>query len=785
VKHRISVYGADYEMVRLLYTFAGTRMLLLDALNLAGGSEGVWFRKNGETLTAVAENEPVPMQMQQFVLLRPYELDNNVVRIPAGLDQNEVKQQLCKIVEGRLEAQINPADSENLLYDLTVALEGELQAGYNDVTVAVAANGTRAPGYLESNTVTVNVDFYQPVSADWVTSGTKAGVVKFGASVSGTLHITWTDGSSEKQMTEAVTNITEYDAASWLWDELTADGIVLAWVETAENGVTYPLTQKAKMDFEGMKLVEGFRPVGNPAEVKVYHGSNLVLNAKDFMGGFEGTLKDRPEVNLRISMNDDSVIYEESNRVNRVNIGVYFNSTGPKCILNFNRVLKVYSNPDHFALSIDYENETVRVEISQNAPSEVKHRIGHHVVYNDQLYGTLNATSSILIPIPEIQFGKQMTLNISPENFGESSIELSIDIPARPELEVALTHVTHEKNTFHVTKAEKGCNVQYKIGGTWQQLTGDTLDVYLTQTAETAVQFRIPADQAAKRFKNEVSLTAKATPLLTVTGGTGLVGETLMARWLNDNRVNDADIRYAWIWANTGTAARGTERVYTPDWSDAGKNLQAIATCEVNGVTYATVSELIPVSLPAPLYAVDYEAETLTVSLPEGASMPPEGFACQASWCCMNGNDVEWRDATLMVDGKAVISLTGVLDDENDNDELTAVKLELLEGKTVKASSTTTLDKAVSLKLERPEFTAISPDIGGSTPVSITLELTDLTDEYRLTKDGTVYPHDGNGVFSGLTGETEYAMEGRVPGSNEHKLFASFWRIIQYWSTAQ
>lgn len=790
VKHRISVYGADYEMARLLYTFAGTRMLLLDALDLAGGSEGVWFRKIGETLTAVAENELVPMQMQQFVLLRPYELENNVVRIPAGLDQNEVKQQLCKIVEGRLEAQINPADSENLLYDLTVTLEGELQEGYNEVTVAVAANGTRAPGYLESNKVTVNVAFYQPVSAEWVTSGKEAGVVKFGASVSGTLHITRKDGSSEEQMTEEVTDITEYDAARWLWDKIKNDGTVLAWVETAENGVTYPLTQTAEMDFKKVKTVDGFRPASSPAEIKVYYGSALVLNAEDFMGGFEGTLKERPEVNLRISMNDDSVIYEESNRVNRVNIGVYFNSTGPKCILNFDRVLKVYSNPDHFDLSIDYENEKVRVALSQNAPSEVKHRIGHYVVYNGQLYGTLNATGSIPIPIPDKQFGEQMTLNISPENFGESSIELSIDIPARPELEVALTHVTHEKNTFHVTKAEEGCTVEYykaatdeSATGTWQQLTGGTLDVDLTQTAEKTVQFRIPADATAKRFKKEVSLTAKATSRLDVTGGTGLVGETLTARWLNDNRVNDADIRYAWIWANTGTAARGTDWVYTTDWSDAGKNLQALATCEVNGVTYATVSELIPVSLPAPLYAVDYEAETLTVSLPEGAPMPSEGFAYQASWGRMNGNDVEWRDATLMVDGKAVISLTGVLDDENDYDWLTAVKLELVENETVKASSTTTLDEALPLK--RSTQTPALPRQPRRTPVSITFSNLNSSYEYRLTKDGTVYPHDGNGVFSGLTGETEYAMEGRVPGSNEEERFASVWMIIQYWSTAQ
>ena len=781
VKHRISVYGADYEMARLLNTNAGTRMLLLKALYLASGIEGVWFRQDGETLTAVAENELVPMQMQQFVLLRPYELENNVVRIPAGLDQNEVKQQLCKIVEGRLEAQINPADSENQLYDLTVTF---VRQEGDEVTVAVAANGTRAPGYLESNTVTVEVVLYQPVSAEWVTSGTEAGVVKFGASVSGTLHITRKDGSSEEQMTEEVTDITEYDAARWLWDKIKNDGTVLAWVETAENGVTYPLTQTAKMDFKKVKTVDGFQPASSPAEIKVYYGSALVLNAEDFMGGFEGTLKERPEVNLRISMNDDSVIYEESNRVNRVNIGVYFNSTGPKCILNFDRVLKVYSNPDHFDLSIDYENEKVRVALSQNAPSEVKHRIGHYVVYNGQLYGTLNATGSIPIPIPDKQFGEQMTLNISPENFGESSIELSIDIPARPELEVALTHVTHEKNTFHVTEPDEGCDVEYKVGGEWQQLTGDTLDVYLTQTAETAVQFRIPADATAKRFKKEVSLTtAEATPRLTVTGGTGLVGETLMARWWNDNRVNEEDIRYAWIWANTGTAARGTEKEYTPVWSDAGKNLQAIATCEVNGVTYATVSVLIPVSLPAPLYAVDYEAETLTVSLPEGASMPPKGFAYQASWGRRNGNDVEWRDATAMVDGKAVISLTGVLDDENDYDVLTAVKLELLEGKTVKASSTTTLDKAVSLK--RTTLTPAVPGQPGKTPVSLTFSYLNSLYEYRLTKDGTVYTHDGNGVFSGLTGETEYAMEGRVSGSNEHKLFAGVWRIVKYCSTAQ
>ena len=768
VKHRISVYGADYEMARLLYTFAGTRMLLLDALDLAGGSEGVWFRKIGETLTAVAEDEPVPMQMQQFVLLRPYELENNIVRIPAGLGQDEVKQQLCKIVEGRLEAQINPADSENQLYDLTatfVRQEGD------EVTVAVAANGTRAPGYLESNKVTVYVDFYQPVSADWVTSGTEAGVVKFGASVSGTLHITRKDGSSEEQMTEEVTNITEYDAASWLWDQIEADGTVLAWVETAENGVTYPLTQKAEMDFKRMKTVTGFQPASRPAEIKVYYGSALVLNAEDFMGGFEGTLKDRPEVALRIPKGDDAVTYGMPDKSD-ISVEICFKDSGWLLrgpALSRSTKLKVYPNPDHFDLSINYENEEVRVAYSQNAPSEFV-MVRHVVRYEGQnpLYLPLN------LPLVD-QFGAQMTLAIEPDIPDASSIELSIDIPARPELEVALTHVTHEKNTFHVTKPEEGYTVQYKIGGEWQQLTGGTLDVDLTQTAEKTVQFRIPADATAKRFKKEVSLTAKATPRLDVTGGTGLVGETLTARWLNDNRVNEEDIRYAWIWANTGTAARGTEKEYTPVWSDAGKNLQALATCEVNGVTYATVSVLIPVSLPAPLYAVDYEAETLTVSLPEGASMPPEGFAYQASWG--NGNDVEWRDATLMVDGKAVISLTGVLDDENDNDELTAVKLELLEGKTVKASSTTTLDEDEAVPLKRSTRTPQVPAHPAKTPVSLTFSYLNSWYEYRLTKDGTVYTHDGNGVFSGLTGETEYALEGRISGSNEEERFAGKWRL--------
>ena len=144
---------------------------------------------------------------------------------------------------------------------------------------------------------------------------------------------------------------------------------------------------------------------------------------------------------------------------------------------------------------------------------------------------------------------------------------------------------------------------------------------------------------------------------------------------------------------------------------------------------------------------------------------------------------MEWRDATPMVDGKAVISLTGVLDDESDSDVLTAVKLELVENETVKASSTTTLDGTVSLK--RTAQPPAVPDRFGKTPVSLTFSELSSLYEYRLTKDGTVYTHDGNGVFSGLTGETEYAMEGRVSGSNEHKLFAGVWRIVKYCSTAQ